>query len=389
MDVRSLLPLVSLLAVFISCILAVFLLTVRTRSRLSNALLAGFILLNALDISSWFVNRFLVDYPTLLLLKISLNTLINPLYYLYALALCYSDFRLRPRHLWHLLPFAALTLALMPRFYLVETTAKQAFLAHYGGTPEATFGFVLGHAQFVFYITATFLTLRKYHRTYVENFADTSSITYRWLFQLTVVDTVLHSIIVVKDLLGFTPYSQLFNGLELLVGLNATCILSWFVLKALYNPTLFRSIDSTLPPVEELVAQTQGQAPAEAVPAPTAPAPPAADQVREAQIQQLRNYMEQAEPFLDPDLTVQDLARQLQLPARELSVLINHHLDQHFFDFVNEYRINKAKRLLKDPSQGKPTVLEILYAVGFNSKSSFNTSFKKQTGLTPTQYRNA
>ncbi|UOQ51543.1 helix-turn-helix domain-containing protein [Hymenobacter cellulosivorans] len=381
MDIRSLLPLVSLLAVFISCILAVFLLTVRTRSWLSNALLAGFILLNALDISSWFVNRFLVDYPTLLLLKISLNTLINPLFYFYALALCYSDFRLRAKHLWHLLPFAVLTLVLMPRFYLVDAAAKQAFLAHYGGTPEATFSFVLGHLQFVFYITATFLTLRKYRRTYEENYADTSIITYRWLFQLTVVDTVLHSIIVVKDLLGFTPYSQLFNGLELLVGLNATCILSWFVLKALYNPTLFRSIDSSLPPVEQLIAQAQVAA------APAAMSEPAADQARQALIHRLRAHMVQAEPYLNPDLTVQDLARQLQLPARELSVLINHHLDQHFFDFVNEYRINKAKHLLKDPSQGKLTVLEILYAVGFNSKSSFNTSFKKQTGLTPTQYR--
>jgi AraC-like DNA-binding protein len=55
---------------------------------------------------------------------------------------------------------------------------------------------------------------------------------------------------------------------------------------------------------------------------------------------------------------------------------------------VNEYRIQKAMNILKDKSKNDLTVLEILYEVGFNSKSSFNTSFKKYTNLTPTAYRN-
>ena len=95
------------------------------------------------------------------------------------------------------------------------------------------------------------------------------------------------------------------------------------------------------------------------------------------------------EPYLDPSLTIQQLADQIELPVKELSVLINHHMDQHFFDFVNEYRIQKAMHLLRDPEKRDVTVLEILYEVGFNSKSSFNTSFKKYTNLTPTAFRNA
>jgi len=67
--------------------------------------------------------------------------------------------------------------------------------------------------------------------------------------------------------------------------------------------------------------------------------------------------------------------------------LINHHMNQHFFDFVNEYRIQKAMKILKNNSKNHLTILEILYEVGFNSKSSFNTSFKKHTGLTPTAFR--
>jgi YesN/AraC family two-component response regulator len=99
--------------------------------------------------------------------------------------------------------------------------------------------------------------------------------------------------------------------------------------------------------------------------------------------------MTEAEPYLDPSLTIQELANRINMPVRDLSVLINHHMNQHFFDFVNEFRIQKAMEILKNQSKNHLTILEILYEVGFNSKSSFNTSFKKYTTLTPTDYRNS
>ncbi len=104
-------------------------------------------------------------------------------------------------------------------------------------------------------------------------------------------------------------------------------------------------------------------------------------------VQTLRRHMETAKPYLNASLTIYQLARELSMSVQELSTLINHSLHQHFFDFVNEYRIKKATELLKDPEKQKLTILEILYEVGFNSKSSFNTVFKKFTGSTPTEYR--
>ena len=85
-----------------------------------------------------------------------------------------------------------------------------------------------------------------------------------------------------------------------------------------------------------------------------------------------------------PFMTCQN---KLNIPAKDLSLLINHDLNQHFFDFVNGFRIRKAMEMLSDPDKKEFTVLEILYDVGFNSKSSFNTAFKKYTQLTPTEYR--
>jgi AraC-like DNA-binding protein len=101
----------------------------------------------------------------------------------------------------------------------------------------------------------------------------------------------------------------------------------------------------------------------------------------------LKLFMIEKEPFLDPSLTIQNLAGQMQIGSRELSVLINQHIGNHFFDFVNEYRIQKTTKILQDKSKNKLTILEILYEVGFNSKSSFNSAFKKHIGITPTEYR--
>ncbi len=93
--------------------------------------------------------------------------------------------------------------------------------------------------------------------------------------------------------------------------------------------------------------------------------------------------MQSQRPYLEPELTLDELATQLSVKPKILSQVINELLQQNFFEFINHYRIEEAKRLLTNPKDKKITVLEVMYEVGFNSKSSFNTIFKKNTGLTP------
>ena len=73
------------------------------------------------------------------------------------------------------------------------------------------------------------------------------------------------------------------------------------------------------------------------------------------------------------------------MTPREVSELLNQSLGLHFFDFINGHRIDFARDLLlTNPAQ---SILDILLASGFNSKSSFNTAFKKQVGMTPSAFR--
>jgi AraC-like DNA-binding protein len=94
---------------------------------------------------------------------------------------------------------------------------------------------------------------------------------------------------------------------------------------------------------------------------------------RQRILEKVLHHMAAQRPFLEPELTLDQLASQLSIRPKILSHVINERLNQNFFDFVNRYRIEEARRLLTNPPDKKITILEVLYEVGFNSKSSFNT----------------
>ncbi len=92
--------------------------------------------------------------------------------------------------------------------------------------------------------------------------------------------------------------------------------------------------------------------------------------------------------YQTPNLTIKHLSQKLDIHSKFLSQVINEIHNQNFCDYINTLRIEEAKSLLKDKETDYKTILEVCYKVGFNSKSTFNAVFKKQTGLTPTAFRN-
>jgi AraC-like DNA-binding protein len=97
--------------------------------------------------------------------------------------------------------------------------------------------------------------------------------------------------------------------------------------------------------------------------------------------------LEQHKLHLNPQTTIADLSEQIQVPARQVSQVINERFNQNFFEFINTQRIREAQKIIESSPDPKLTILEVMYQVGFNSKSSFNTQFKKITGLTPSEFR--
>jgi len=100
--------------------------------------------------------------------------------------------------------------------------------------------------------------------------------------------------------------------------------------------------------------------------------------------ERIEKAMSEDNLHLNASLSLPRLAKHISTSPNYISQTLNETLGMNFFDYVSKYRVDAAKHLLM---QGNDTVLEIAMAVGFNSKSSFYTAFKKEVGQTPNQYR--
>lgn len=104
------------------------------------------------------------------------------------------------------------------------------------------------------------------------------------------------------------------------------------------------------------------------------------------QVKELLDFMKTEKPYLKSNLTISDLASELNTQPHILSSLLNNKLSKNFFDFVNQYRIEEFKIQIEDPENKKYTILALAFECGFNSKSSFNRIFKNYEGVTPSEY---
>ncbi|MCP3928561.1 MAG: AraC family transcriptional regulator [Bacteroidetes bacterium] len=218
--------------------------------------------------------------------------------------------------------------------------------------------------------------LKRYKNVVLKEYSDYDMLNINWLWQFILIMipmVALWGAEMIWIFLGGGGNSPITSALW-----GVVIIFIYFVsYQAFKHKNLFDGISDTSEAIDDSIKQETIQEFSD----------PIIGKEDKTKIQKIQQHMETHEPYLDPSLSVHQLAKQLNMSVRELSILFNHKLDRHFFDFVNEYRINKAMEILRDPKKKDMTILEILYQVGFNSKSSFNTIFKKRTGETPTEFR--
>ncbi len=380
MNPDLLLQITSVILLFVSLLLAVFLLTVKTKNKTGNLALTFFLIINGIDTGSFFYHNYINVHPTIEMLRIEIGAFFQkPLLFIFVISVLYSDFKLKPKHLLHLLPFAASALVLMPRFYLAGYDDKITLFVDHKHRFEGTFSIVLAHLQSVFYIIAIFVILQKYRKILLQNYSISDKFNYKWLMQMNIILSILFVVSTVKNYYKYWDLGNEITLYRLSITVALLGFICWITLKAMYAPRIFTGIDSQL----QLVSPLQTSS----VLNISENIPPVENFEYSWQINRVREYMLKHEPFLNPDLTIQNLADQLEMNVRDLSLLINQQLNRNFYDFIAQYRVDKAKDMLKMNNGKKLTILKVLYHVGFNTKSSFNTSFKKFTGLTPTEYR--
>ncbi|HVJ65415.1 MAG TPA: helix-turn-helix domain-containing protein [Bdellovibrionota bacterium] len=103
--------------------------------------------------------------------------------------------------------------------------------------------------------------------------------------------------------------------------------------------------------------------------------------------EKLRHVLQAEKFYLKANLRLSDLAKKLGLTVHQCSELINRSSQMKFYDLISSHRIDEVKRRLRDEAFAEQSILQIAYDVGFNSKSTFNAAFKKNTGLVPGEFR--
>jgi AraC-like DNA-binding protein len=107
----------------------------------------------------------------------------------------------------------------------------------------------------------------------------------------------------------------------------------------------------------------------------------------EACITRLKYLVEIEKVYFDAGITLQSLAGKMSIAPRQLSQLLNEKLDRNFADFINSYRIEEAKKILRGPGGARRKISAIAVEVGFNTMAAFYKAFKKHTDTTPSMFK--
>ena len=355
-------------------LLAILLESTRRRNDISSHLLALILVLNtfkAIDVlliwSDSLRNIVLAWDPDILLLGGFAYWLEGPLLYCYVSAVLYRDFRFKPLHLIHLLPVLVLGGILLWQYYLQSDATQMQMITDlefmWGGLMTHTI--TLRNLSIIIYGGWCLYELHRYRRLLRDNYANLEARERRWLTWFVSGFVLIASWALLIHAIGHRIGEDLANILGICTNYFTFFFVNSLVFISIRYTHLFDGIDD------------QRNTPPE----------PASPYFKPEQVDRLQNFMAKEKPFLEPDINIELLAKRLSLPERTLSRILNQHFGKNFFEFINGYRVEEAKRLLRDPDQQTASMLDILAAAGFTSKSTFNSIFKKHLGQTPSQYR--
>ncbi len=111
------------------------------------------------------------------------------------------------------------------------------------------------------------------------------------------------------------------------------------------------------------------------------------EQQAQKYLKQLLRIMEEEKPYMNGELSINNLTKRMEIPRHYLTQILNEKLGKNFYTFVNEFRVKEVIRMMQDPEYDHYTLLALGFEAGFNSKSSFNSIFKNFTGMTPSEYK--
>jgi AraC-like DNA-binding protein len=295
----------------------------------------------------------------------------GPLLLWYTRSLLFKEFRLKRTDFVFLIPAFSYLVYLLLTFYSWDLDSKTQYILEYRDLKAPSVPHLieaLREGIFVVFGVMCLIEIRHAQRQIHHRYSNIEKIDFVWLASLVAAFILLRSwTLIVVGVAFLEPYldDAIFNALGLsgnylMFGIINTLIFFSMTRSGVFAGKISRSSIHSENHDVELDPQLA---------------------------ERIQNHMLLHKPYLSHYLNLDELANQLSMHPRALSVAIKNNFQTNFYEFINSYRIEEAKIMLQDPDKPNLTMIEILGDSGFNSKATFNAIFKKLIGMTPTQYR--
>ena len=348
------------IALFISALLLV-----KKDKSLADQFLLMWMLLNVAHLGFYYLDfaGIMYDYPQVLGVQLPFPLFQGVALYFYVSSVTNQTPKKQWHYVLHLIP-AMLAYLYLIRFFTLPAAEKVDIFKQEGGEDHALFMMVLLIAVLIsgiIYVVWCSWLLIKHKKNIVSQFSDIEEISLSWLQFLvygfglvwcfvifTQNDKIIYQAVAVFVILvGFFGVQQ----------------------KNIFNKAVDKYKEPQGTPVKEKY-QSSGLS----------------EENSDEHFEKLARLMDQQQLYKNANLSLGDLAKELNLHPNYLSQIINEKGGVSFYDYINTYRVEEFKRQIELPENKKFTLMSLAFDCGFNSKSSFNRNFKKITGQIPSQF---
>ncbi|NHN37184.1 AraC family transcriptional regulator [Pseudomaricurvus alcaniphilus] len=373
---------VLLMTIVFAVVFSTMLILGQAMNRMSVILLSGFMLSHAL-ISVHELTYYAIQFryevldlsPNLFFIGNFAYCLDAPFIYLYVKSITQKEFSLNRADALHLIPLGLFLVYMVVNYYGLEHAQKVDIIKSW--TLTTSWHYVITETIIkvirILYLAGCLKLINEYYEAHKGSRSELVSVEINWL-KLLAKGFLL--VLLFEALLSLTKVYNVFShvDIDVLINLGVSVYyltFAFIVALLIYSVNKYPSINPVPAKAEQTAKQTESKT--------------AKVAFKHDFVTHIEQVMEKDKPYLMPDLSIDTLAEILGVSAKDLSVTLNRHYQMNFYEFVNQYRIEEAKRLLSEDDN--LSVTDLLYQVGFNSKSVFYTFFKKIEKMTPSQYK--
>ncbi|MFP7655695.1 helix-turn-helix domain-containing protein [Chryseobacterium proteolyticum] len=359
--------------VFIAFFLTFLLLTKRNKSS-ADFILCGWLFTIGVNLLTHylFLTHQYKEYPSFILLGFTLPLLYGPFLYLYVRKQT-SPKPFSAVQLLHFLPFVICNLSFLS-FYMAPFDERVSIFKHEGREFKIELLFRLYgiYISGIIYVIISLFILYRFRKNMVQQFSNTEKINFKWLLYLIIWIGLIWGLVLWND------------NANIIYGAVAVFImwLGYFGIKQVqvfnYSNSFFTAEESLTKVITSPIAIGEDK------------------KYQKSGLTQeniddihcrLLEVLNEEKPFVNPNLTLNELSQLLKVHPNYLSQVINSKENKNFYELINEKRIEEFLHKISEPESRQYTFLAIAFECGFNSKTSFNRNFKKYMGITPTEYQ--